>query len=231
MPAGSFRSSFAALLAGAALLGCAGIEPAQMALPAGLSGEPVPVAGLGAGRSGTFSVGNQRGSFQRGRDQLSLFELVSFDRAATRYDLALPDGSRTQAACVGRQTTVTVDALIGRPRPFTVQCEWRGARNARLTLSAPSWIPGTRAERSGQYTTGSLTLELRSVHEVQGSKLSLEAPIGYVMHHEGRPVGAVEINGSTPRLWRPAAGSTLHEPVTLAGLAVALLWDPAAGLP
>jgi hypothetical protein len=145
--------------------------------------------------------------------------------------LTLADGATTQAACVGRQTTVTVNVLTGQPKPYTVTCEWKGARSAQMTLAAPSWIPGTRAERSGRYTAGDVTLELRSVHQVQGSPLPLEAPIGYAITHNGQAVGAVEINGTTPRLWRPAAGSPLREPVTMAALAVALLWDPAAGLP
>jgi hypothetical protein len=66
---------------------------------------------------------------------------------------------------------------------------------------------------------------------VQGSPLPLEQPIGYVMSHEGRPVGAIELNGSTPRLWRPALSDALAEPVTLAALALALLWDPAGAVP
>jgi hypothetical protein len=39
------------------------------------------------------------------------------------------------------------------------------------------------------------------------------------------------MNGTRPRLWRPAAGSALREPVTLAALEVALVWDPTAGTP
>ncbi len=126
---------------------------------------------------------------------------------------------------------MTVKVLTGQPTPYTVTCEWKGARSAQLTLAAPSWIPGTRAERTGRYTMADVTLELRSVHEVQGGALSLEAPIGYAITYNGQAVGAIEINGTTPRLWRPAVGSPLREPVTLAALAVALLWDPAAGLP
>lgn len=224
------RGALVALTTGG-LLGCAGIETARMALPAGLHGEPVPVAGLGAGRSGSFSVGDERGSFQRGRDRLSLFDVVSFDRATTRYELTLADGATTQAACLGKQTTLTVNVFTGQTRPFNLTCQWQGARSGQLTLAAPSAIPGTRAERSGRYTAGDVTLELQSVHQVQGSRWSLEAPIGYSITHRGVPVGAVEINGTTPRLWRPPAGAPLREPVTLAALALALLWDPAADQP
>jgi len=221
----------AAALTAAGLTGCASIKPAQMVLPTGLAGEPIPVAGLGAGRNGQFTVGDERGSFQRGRDRLSLFEVVSFDRATTRYELELADGATTQAACVGRQTTVSASVLTGQPRPYTVTCEWKGARSAQLTLTAPSWIPGSKSERTGRFIMGGVALELRSVHQVQGSTLPLEAPIGYALTHNGQAVGALEINGSTPRLWRPPAGSPLREPVTLAALAMALLWDPAVGMP
>lgn len=220
------------LVAGAALSGCASIKPAQMALPAPLAAtEPVIVSGLGAGRSGHFGVGDEGGSFQRGRDFLSLFDVASFDRAATRYEFQGAAGLTTKAACVGRQATLTLGIVTGQPRPYTLRCEWSGARSAQMTLEAPSWIPGTRAERRGRFTSGELTLELRSVHSVQGSRLPLEAPIGYLITQGGEPVGAVEMNGTRPRLWRPAAGSALREPVTLASLAVALLWDPAAGTP
>ena len=122
--------------------------------------------------------------------------------------------------------------LQGRSRPFTFECEWQGGGSAdtpaaRLSLAAPSRMPGTRAERQGSFTMGGRTLELRSVHQVQGSPLPLDEPIGYVLSHQGQPVGAIELNGTTPRLWRPAAGDAHAEAVTLAALALALLWDPA----
>jgi hypothetical protein len=219
----------AALLLLPLLGACAGIEPARMALPAALAGlEPVTVSGLGAGRSGTFQIGSDRGRFERGLDRLDLFEVLSFDRAPVRYSFDGADGRSLRAACTARQTTVSVGVLQGQTRPLAFQCVWSGAREARMNVSAPSGVPGTRAERSGRFEAGGVTLELRSVHQVQGSRLALDAPIGYVLSADGRPVGAVEINGTRPRLWRPAEGSPLREPVTLAALALALLWDPAS---
>lgn len=88
-------------------------------------------------------------------------------------------------------------------------------------------MPGTSAERRGSFSAGSTSIDVVSVHAVQGSPLPLEQPIGYVMSHQGRPVGAIELNGPVPRLWRPASSDPLAEPVTLTALALALLWDPA----
>ena len=232
------RHPLATALAGVcafALAGCASLPAAQMALPAPLAASaPEPVQGIGMGRTGEFSLGAERVTFSRGRDRLALFDVVGFDRAPVRYVLTRADGTRIEAACRGRQNTVTLGVLQGHAKPFTFECEWHQppqGRVAGMTVAAPSWIPGTRAERRGSFTLGATTLEVQSVHRVQGSPLPLEQPIGYVMSHQGRAVGAVELNGRTPRLWRPAASDALAEPVKLAALALALLWDPADSAP
>jgi len=212
----------------ASLGGCAGLPPAQMALPSTLvAAVPEPVQGIGISRGGDFVLGAERGTFQRGKDRLEIFEALSFDRTSTRYRLVRSDGSSVQAACRGRQTGVALGVLAANARPFTLECEWSGAVTARMSLNAPSAMPGTRAERSGRFALGKVELELKSVHSIQGSPLPLEAPIGYLLSYEGKPVGAIELNGSVPRLWRPAPGTALAEPVTLAALALALMWDPA----
>lgn len=214
------------------LAGCASLPAAQVALPAPLAAQaPEPVEGIGLGRSGSFTLGTASGSFNRGRDRLELFEIVNWDSAKTRYALTLADGTRTEAACSGKAVEVTWRVLAGNAKPFTFECEWRGARSAQLAVSAPVMAVGLKAERRGRFSMNGVTLEVQSLHNVQGSPLPLEAPIGYLFSHGGRPVGAIELNGMTPRLWRPAATDALHEPVTLAALAFALLWDPAQRTP
>lgn len=94
------------------------------------------------------------------------------------------------------------------------------------TLTTDAATPG--ATGSGRVQFGAVVLQLQSVHGVQGSPLPLEAPIGHVLTQDGRPVGAVEING-TPRLWHPPAGTPAHDAVTHAALALALLWHPDGG--
>lgn len=216
------------LVLAAALAACTSLPAAQVALPAPLATQaPEPVEGIGLGRSGGFTVGAASGSFNRGRDRLELFELVNWDSAKTRYALTLADGARTDAACKGKAVEVTWRVLAANAKPFAFECEWRGARSAQLAVNAPVLAVGMKAERSGRFTMNGLSLDVQSLHNVQGSPLPLEAPIGYLFSHNGRPVGAIELNGLTPRLWRPATGDALHEPVTLAALALALLWDPA----
>jgi len=226
------KTSWLLLLLGALgpLLGCAGIvQPAQMRLPPELAARaPEPLQGLGGGRQGRFSLGAEGGSFRRGLDRLVLMDLLARERASSSFEWQRADGSAVQASCRGRQSTASVGVLSARVQPFALDCRFSGALQASLSLAAPAGAAlGTRAERSGRFESEGQVLELRSVHEVQGSSLPLAAPIGYTLWQGGRPVGAIELNGGTPRLWRPAEGEALQAPVTLAALALALLWDPA----
>lgn len=222
------------LLSLAALLGlsaCASLPAARMALPDELGGrEPVLIEGLGAGRSGSFSLDGRSGRFEREADRLALFSALSFEQARTRFSIDLPEGGRTEAACRGKQTSLSAGALFGRPRPFALECRWRGAMRAELSLQGHDGAGATRQQRQGQFSSGALLLQLQSVHRVQGSPLPLEAPIGYLISHEGRPVAALELNGR-PRLWRPAAEHPAYAAVNQAALALALLWDPAHAQP
>lgn len=228
------RAAFAAVLTVTALLGagCAAVRPAQMQLPPALSAAtPEPVQGLSGGRSGSFRIADAQGRFQRRGDRLSLFEAWARSSADVGYALTWTDGRQTTASCRGRQSELSVGIVGGRTQPFELHCSWSGS-DATLRLSDPGGFAGagagTRNERRGTMTAGGVEIELRSVHRIEGSALTLAQPIGYVFSHRGREVGALEVNGSTPRLWRPAAGDALREPVTLAALALALLWDPGA---
>ena len=226
------RSLFllAALTATTALTGgCAGLPPARMALPDTLAGvAPDTLQGLGGGRSGSFTLGSGAlaGRFERSASRLSLFDSVAADRAAAQYSATSGSGATVEARCSARQTTVTLGIVSAAPRPSTLRCDFSGAIAGTLELAADAATPG--ATRSGRAQFGAVVLQLQSVHRVQGSPLPLEAPIGYVLTQDGRPVGAVEINGA-PRLWRPPAGTPAHDAVTHAALALALLWHPDGG--
>lgn len=214
-----------ALLAAA----CAALPPARMQLPAELAAaEPVLLQGLKAGRSGEFELESQRGRYQRSASRLAWFDgLVGLDQANAGYTWLADGPSATTTSCRGRQTTSDIGILSMTPKPFELRCEYRGAWSAQLSLTGTAAAAGTRQERRGWLQTPAGALELRSVHRVQGSPLPLEAPIGYVFLAEGRAVGAVELNGLSPRVWRPAADSPLRNGVTHAALTLALLWDPA----
>jgi hypothetical protein len=207
---------------------CAGLPTAQMALPDALAGvAPETVQGLHGGREGEFVLAGTPGRFERSASRLSLFDDgVAFDRVGASYRTAPARGAAVAASCRARQTSATVGVLSGALKPYEVRCQFSGGVSGEMTLAAPAVARDTRAERSGTVSAGGVTLALQSVHRVLGSPLPLAQPIGYVFTLDGRPIGALELNGQ-PRLWRPPAGTPAHDAVTQAALALALLWDPA----
>jgi hypothetical protein len=217
----------------AVLAGCASVRPATMVLPEDLAAESseVTVRGLGGGRKGEFSVAGHRGSFTRSADRLDVFEVVSFDWGGSSLTIEGADIPVPAAAKCGlRQVTARYKIVQFAARPLAYECDYTGA-NATLSLQeakdGKDWLV-SRARRRGQASVDDYLLELRSVHELEGTPLTVEAPFGYVLEHAGRAVGAIELNGSTPRLWLPAQDAALRRAVLLAALPLALLWDPAA---
>lgn len=215
---------------------CASIQPAQMQLPAGLDARTqlVPIEGLGGGTRGSVRVAAAAGPFTRAATRLSFFDAVATDRGAAGFTLAGgPFATPVNARCGFKQRTVTIDVVQFTPKPFSYDCEFDGAVAARLTLQeAQSGVATLTAERRGRITLEGAPIVLRSVHRVQGSPVPLAQAIGYVMERDGTAIGAVELNGLTPRLWLPAdASDEARHGVLLAALALALLWDPASSAP
>jgi hypothetical protein len=228
-PAG--HPAMAALGAALALAACA-VTPARMALPEALSAAP-PVAftGLGFGRNGSFDLAGQTVRFERTADRLSFFDALSYDRAGLRFSIQAPGREETRATCRARRVEGTLGIVSGALRPFSLGCDFTGTPAGRLDLVETQAAAGTRAERAGRYTAGSLTLELRSVHELRGSALPLPQAAGYVLWHQGRPVAALELTDTRPLLRRAVDTGPLADAVTQAAVALALLWDPAATTP
>jgi hypothetical protein len=233
IPRAAVRTTARATIVLAALVaaGCAALPAARMALPRSLAVAPQEtLRGLGGGREGSFNLPGASGRFERSATRLSWFDLVERHRATARYTLRWADGRENEARCKGRETGVAVGVIAGRAQPFELVCDWPGSA-LTLQLADRGFVgagAGTRSERRGRLRGAGVELELQSVHRVEGSPLTLDAPIGYVVRQGGVPVGAIELNGGSPHLWRPPAGDALHEPVTLALLALALVWDPAS---
>jgi hypothetical protein len=211
------------IAAGALLAACAHLPAARMALPESLDAiAPVALQGLGAGREGEFSLTGERGRFERGADRLTVFDTLAFDRVSARYR-----SDRTVATCRGRQTEATLGIVTGAPRPFEFQCRYEGAFAGQLSLQGRTGAAGTQQQRSGRLVAGGVTLDIASVHRLQGSPLPLPFPAGYLLSVDGRPVAAVELTDSQqPRVWLPNAPGPVAAAATQAAITLALLWDP-----
>jgi hypothetical protein len=219
----------AALLATSVLGACAALPAARIELPDTLAGvAPLAMESpLGAAR-GDFRLGALHGSFERHASRLDLFGRLAQDRALVRYTL-LRDGLRADCKLVGNTATAGVLQLpLERARYACTFSRDGQPLPQRLDLRAVDAAAGTREERRGSFVAGPITLDVQSLHRVQGSPLPLPAPVGYVMRHRGQVVAALDLNGTQPRLWQHTPDAATSAAAVHAGLALALLWDPAS---
>lgn len=213
------------ILATALLFGCGHLPTTpQMQLPEGLHNtQPATWPRLGHGRQGQVQIDGLSLRYERGADRLSLFgPLVESDRVSLRWS-----GDGTQTSCRGRALGVTVGVVTKAPRPWGVDCRFEGDSAGQLSLQEQRGAAGTHAGRSGRYSAAGVVLDVQSVHRVHGSPLPIEAPVGYLMLQDGRAVGAVELTGDAPRVWRSAPDLATQNAVSRIALTLALLWDPA----
>lgn len=217
------------LLAGTVLGGgCAGLPEARVPVPPELQGfAPERIAGLGGGRSGSVALSGLTGRYERSADRLSLFDLVSRDRASVSLATDDDQGRGTTLSCRGAQLDVSAGVIAAQARPWRYTCTASGAVAGELVLEGRRAGAGTRDERQGRWSGAEVSLELRSMHRWEGAAFDSPQPVGYVVLRGGRAVGLLELNGPSPRLWRPPADSPLRPHVTQALLALALVWDPA----
>lgn len=219
-----------AVLAATLNLGaCASLPAARIELPDSLATVP-PItmeSPIGVAR-GDFRLGELQGSFERQASRLDLFGKLAQERAMVSYTLQ-PDGLRADCKLIGNTATLGVLQLPLKRAHYACTFSRDGQPQAqRLDLKAEDAAAGTREERRGSFVAGGVTLELQSLHRVQGSPLPLPAPVGYVMRHQGQVVAALDLNDVRPRLWQRAPDAAASAAVLHAGLALALLWDPAS---
>lgn len=218
-----------------ALSGCAAIQPARMALPHNLtsSAVTVPITGMGGGRSGAFRAGDYAGRFTRSDERLAVFDPL-FERRDGRMDFELtgPDivGS-LRVACRAQERTVTLGVVSLEAQPMSFGCDISsgGSGPARLDVGAHREGVGgrlMRQERRGEIALDGVVLQIRSVHDVEGSGVQMATPIGYVFEQNGAPVGAVEINGNPVVSYNPAEGARTRQAIFVASVALGLFWDP-----
>jgi hypothetical protein len=221
------------LVVGLAVTGCAAVKPAQMVLPEGLvtASNEVVLRDLGGGRNSEYTLAGNHGQFRRTNDRLDVFDIVSFDWGGSHVTVEGADVTQpVTAKCGLRQVTAGWRIVRFAAKPLAYECEYTGIDAALSLQEAKSTQDAlmNKARRRGEARIDGMVLELRSVHELEGTPLTLEAPIGYVIEHSGRAVGAIELNGSTPRVWLPVDDAGQRRAVLLAVMPLALLWDPAA---
>ncbi len=220
----------------AAALLAAACTPAQMRLPDGLAaaGQVLPVEGIGGGNRGRFYIGAWQGSFTRSEERLALFDALVTNRAGADFIIEGPGISETiEATCRMRERVVELGVVSFTPGRMAYACQFTAEGRsfpARFELQeARTGLADalSRRQRLGEIALGGEVVQIRSVHRVAGSPFELASPIGYIFEQQGREVGAVELNGKARLILADPANEGLARTLTIAGLTLALLRDPA----
>lgn len=222
----------AAMLAG----GCSAIKPAAMRMPSGLdvASERHPFNGIGGGTKGNFTVGAYRGEFERSEKRLAIFDVFERNYGHAEYLIKGPAISSTiEADCRFAERLIDLEIAEFKPKKMAYRCEYTAEGRpfaARFELQEVGReLAGalSKNERRGEIALGGETVQIRSVHKLVGTPIAMANPIGYVFEQEGRPVGAVELNGSPVMFVSDGADEGLARTIAVASVALAVFWDPA----
>ncbi|MBL0925760.1 MAG: hypothetical protein IBJ12_15010 [Sphingomonadaceae bacterium] len=195
---------------------------------------PIPIKGIGGGRQGQFVADAWRGSYNRSEERLAFFETFVTNRGHSQFIIEGPGiSSSIEAKCRMRERVLDLEIVEFTPGPMSYRCEFTAAAQAipaRFELQeVRSGLAGalSRRERRGEIALGGETVQIRSVHKLEGTPIEMAVPIGYVFEQNGFPVGAVEINGSPRLFFAEATNENLSRTIVTGAIALAIFWDPA----
>lgn len=236
-----FELAFAAtVLSLAVTAATAGLQPARMKMPAELATESprLQASGYGGANRGRYELGGYNGRFTRIESRFTVFDpLYAANRGKSTFTLEGFDVDGTIAGeCDFTERVVTVGVLTFDAKKLAYVCvitDASGAVVGSLTLGEPK--PDgfkermlARAARQGVADIGDVRIAITSVHHYEGSRLSSQTPVGYVLTHDSAAVGALELTDSDPTFFvHPGAKPEVRRATLLAALGLSVLRDPA----
>jgi hypothetical protein len=220
---------FAFLLPALAVSACA---PAQMRLPDTFAASTrTEFVGFSGWNRGEFTAGAYAGDYERSADRLSFFDTLRSNTARAEFTIAGPEiGSTIEARCRMRERSIDTGLVEVIYQPMAYGCDFTADGHvfpARFELQEVHSDALKPYQRRGEIALGGEIVQIRSVHAIEGTSLPTLAPIGYVFEQDGRPVGAVELNGKPVLILPAGTAPGLARTLTIAALALGVLWDPA----
>lgn len=216
--------------------GAASAREARMRLPGKLVGNAdlLELTGIGGARSGRLALGKSTGEYSRQSDRVGVMDpLFTKNHGGGAVRLAGPEiGGELSVGCRFQRAQTSIGFLSFATRRLTYSCSFsRDGKPiaASFELRDRDGLLGSadgRDAREGMFLHGSIQLRMRSLHTPDGSLLSVPHALGYVFEANGEPVGAIDINGRTKRIYAPREPG-LRAAVIAASLSLATFWDPA----
>jgi hypothetical protein len=224
------RPSFSLFALSFSLLGaCA---PAQMRLPDTFAASSrTEFTGFTGWNHGRFTAGPYTGDYERSADRLAFVDTFRTSSARAEFTIAGPQVDSTiEARCRMREHSIDAGVVEVVTRPMIYGCDFTAEGRpfpARFELQEAHGDVLRPYERRGEIALGGETVQIRSVHRIEGTSLATLAPIGYLFEQQGRPVGAVELNGKPVLILPAGTEPALVRTLTVAALALGVLHDPA----
>ena len=209
------------------LSGC--IRESRIAMSSDLAAntERLELTGMGFGQRGDFDFAGSEGRFTRGADRLQLLDavLVSNSGGGTFRHAGL------EGACSYREREINIGAISLPERPFLYRCSFgrNGLPAGELVIEEETGTAGSllsKRGRRGFMTFAGERYTIKSIHREQGGGLASGTALGYRFDHDGREIGAVDLNGENKTVFAPRGGGA-REAVFAGSLALSVLWDPA----
>lgn len=215
----------------------AACAPAQMRLPESFAAPDTArteFTGFSGWNHGRFTAGSYSGDYERSADRLAFFDTFKTNSARAEFTVSGPGiDSLIAARCRMRERSIDTGLVEVVTRPMAYGCEFTaGGRPfpAHFELQEVQVDPFKPYERRGEIAVGGDTVQIRSIHRIEGAVAPVMAPIGYLFERDGRALGAVELNGKPVLILPGGTDPQLVRTLTIAALALGVLYDPANGV-
>ncbi|QWC57907.1 hypothetical protein F7D01_13295 [Erythrobacter sp. 3-20A1M] len=214
---------------------CSTIQAAHTRLPAEFGPEPdrIELVGLQGPQTGAYTAGAYSGRYDRYASGTRILGAFAAKNQHAGFSITGPGITPALVAdCMMSEQSVQSERVEVLTAPMSYRCTFsQGGEPARATfdLHETNEAAGTSLgyKRDGTFRYAGAAFEIRSEHRLQETALPTAAPNGYVFLRGGRPVGAIDLNGSPQLVLPMGTDEATSRALTIAALATALLWDPA----
>ena len=217
-----------------------GAKGAEIRLPDGFATVSTRVAftGFDGFNHGHYSGAEFRGEFARIESRLGVFDpLYVANRGRSGFTVENANGvNEITAECRAIKRTAAIKSVTLDLKKFVYSCEFGGpaaAGEMSFVIGEPKREDFkekllARDRRAGEASILGHDFVVNSVHDYEGSKLSSQAPLGYLLESKGLIVGAVDMLDWNPIVHvREDLSNSQRKATMIVALSLAVLRDPA----
>lgn len=183
----------------------------------------------GLGQQGSFDMmGQYKGKYDRSASSSTWFNTISTNKGDMVAEITRTDNGKTwQLICSGGGTSVNVGGIsFGGSAPYHCDINMAGtlvgeyeiaSTSAAISLDVAKYVAGTVRINNNH-------LNVKSVHEAEGSFMAVESPLGYTFTQGSQAVAAAQTNGMLSLQMLPDLDADKQDLIVVGTIASALSW-------